>query len=131
LIEPRWLSVEDVLALHERVIEAFGGSHGVLNRPLLESALDRPRNRFAYETDADLFDLGAAYTFGIARNHSFIDGNKRASLLVAEVFLRLNGYELDYEASDAVNAMVAIASSKLDEAALAAWYRVRARRADA
>lgn len=125
-----WLTVDEVLRLHERVVDEFGGSHGVLNRALLESALDRPRNRAAYDPAADLFDLAAAYTLGIARNHSFIDGNKRTALLASEVFLRLNGYRLEYESHDAVNTMVGIARNALDETVLAAWFRNHASGAD-
>jgi death-on-curing protein len=121
-----WLDVDDVLALHERVIDAFGGSHGLLNRSLLESALDRPRNRAAYDDAADLFDLAAAYTVGLARNHAFIDGNKRSALLTAEVFLGLNGYQLEFASEDAVETMVDVARGALDEPALAAWFRRRA-----
>lgn len=118
-----WLDVDVVLALHERVIDAFGGSHGLLNRSLLESALDRSRNRAAYDDAADLFDLAAAYTVGLARNHAFIDGNKRSALLTAEVFLRLNGYQLEFASEDAVETMVDVARGALDEPALAAWFR--------
>ena len=90
-----WLSKADVLALHEEVLTEFGGMNGVRHLGLLESALARPRQPTAYGNDPSLFKLAAAYCVGIAKNHPFVDGNKRVAFLAAAVFLDLNGYVIN------------------------------------
>ncbi len=121
-MEPKWLTRNMAEALHAEVIAAFGGSHGVRDIGLLESALDRPRNLFAYGDDPSVFDLAAAYCAGIVKNHPFIDGNKRTGLLSARAFLFRNGHVLEPEERDEVTIMVALAAGEIDEAALAAWF---------
>ncbi len=91
--EPKWLTCADVQALHEMAIEKAGGSHGLRDDSLLESALARPKNLNAYG-EVDLFQLAASYAEGISRNHAFVDGNKRTALAAAMMFLHDNGYEV-------------------------------------
>ncbi|MEQ9347262.1 MAG: type II toxin-antitoxin system death-on-curing family toxin [Thalassospira sp.] len=94
MIEPEWVTRADVEAIHEQIIEIGGGSHGLRDAPLLESALARPQNLHAYG-ETDIFLLAASYPEGIARNHPFIDGNKRTAFLTADLFLTDNGQHLN------------------------------------
>jgi len=121
---PRWVSRAVVDAIHSDLIQKHGGSRGVRDVPLLESALDRPRNRHLYDPDADLADLAAAYSVGIATNHAFIDGNKRTAFQVMYVFLGLNGYRIVASEPAVVALMVDVAAGTIDEVGLAEWCRV-------
>ena len=121
--EPRWLAPVHVLAIHSDQIQAHGGAVGLRDRGLLESALERPRNRFRYEPDSDLSALAAAYGFGIARDHPFLDGNKRVAFQAMYLFLGLNGFRIDAAEEEVVATILALASGKLDETSLAAWLR--------
>jgi death on curing protein len=127
LTEIRWLTLETVLALHDEVLAVSGGSSGVLRQSLLESALARPRHRASYTDDFDVFDLAAACSWGIVRNHPFMDANKRTALVVIPAFLEMNGHRFAPDVDDAVETMVRVARSELDEPALAAWIRAHAR----
>ena len=118
--KPRWLTIREVLVIHERQLGWFGGAAGVRDRGMLESALSRPINKWEYER-ADLVDLAAAYAFGIARNHPFVDGNKRVAFLTAGAFLRLNGIHFAPPQEAATAAMLALASGEIDEAGFARW----------
>lgn len=112
-----------VVALHDEQLAEHGGAPGVRDESLLLSALARPRNTAAYGTP-DLADLAAAYAVGIARNHAFVDGNKRTAIVVAAgVFLPLNGYELNASNENIVRTMFAVADGSLPEDELAAWFR--------
>ena len=93
MIEPKWITREQVEYIHEGVIEIGGGSHGLRDDALLESALARPQNQYAYG-ETDTFQLAASYAEGISRNHAFVDGNKRTAFYAASDFLEQNGYEL-------------------------------------
>ncbi len=93
MIQPKWVTRQQVEFIHEGVIEIGGGSHGLRDAALLESALARPQNQYAYG-EADTFQLAASYAEGISRNHAFVDGNKRTAFYVASDFLEQNGYEL-------------------------------------
>jgi death on curing protein len=121
--EPRWLTVAYLLALHSDQIQAHGGSLGLRDRGLLESALERPRNRFHYDSDADLPALAAAYGFGLANNHPFVDGNKRVAFQAMYLFLGLNGFRIEAPEEEVVVLILSLASGQLDEPALAAWLR--------
>ena len=121
--EPRWISVTLILAVHADQIKEHGGSPGVRDKGLLDSALSRPRNRFAYDSDSDLCDLAASYGFGIARNHPFIDGNKRVAFQAMYLFLGLNGLRIDAPEEEVVALMLTLARSELDESDLAAWLK--------
>jgi death-on-curing protein len=120
--EWRWVRDNSVLAIHDEQIAEHGGLGGVRDSSLLLSALARPRNLAAYG-DPDLADLAAAYGTGIARNHAFLDGNKRTAWVVAEVFLLKNGYELTASDGDGVQVMLAVADGSMPEVKLAAWIR--------
>jgi death on curing protein len=121
-IEPVWLDADVALAIHERQLAEHGGGVGVRDAGLLESALGRPVNRWAYGED-DPAALAAAYAFGVARNHPFIDGNKRTAWVLARLFLRLNGQQLVFDQHDAVRTVLALASGDLSEDELADWFR--------
>ena len=119
-----WIDRTLALAIHERQLSEHGGGSGVRDEGLLESALTRPQQLFAYgDPPPDLAALAASLAFGIARNHPFIDGNKRTAFVAAELFLALNGYRLAAEDADCVPHMLALAGGDLDEASFAAWLR--------
>ena len=128
----RWVWIEPpvVLALHEEHLAEHGGRPGVRDEGLLASALARPRNKAAYDPASDAAALAAAYAFGIARNHSFIDGNKRTAFVAARLFLDLNGFELVTGEVENLKVFLALAAGKIGEKALAGWYRrnIRAKR---
>jgi len=121
--EPRWLSIVHILAIHTDQIQAHGGSLGVRDRGLLESALQRPRNRFLYEPDTDLAALAAAYGYGISANHPFIDGNKRVAFQAMYLFLGLNRLRIEAPEEEVVSLILALASGECDEPLLAEWLR--------
>ena len=120
-MEPRWLSLDLVLVLHREVVSRFGGSEGVRDMRLLESALDRPKNLLTYGQAPSLFDLAASYATGIVKNHPFLDGNKRTGLLSARAFLFSNGWLFEPTQVDQVRMMVALAASQIDESVIAGW----------
>lgn len=117
-----WVEREVVLAIHDMQLAEHGGLEGVRDLKLLESALARPRNLASYG-DPDAAALAAAYGWGVARNHPFVDGNKRSAFVVTELFLQLNGYELTADDGHCVITMLALAAGDLDEQGLAAWLR--------
>lgn len=123
MTEPRWLSSVHVLSIHADQIQAHGGSLGLRDRSLFESALERPRNRFLYDPEADLPALAAAYGFGLSSNHPFVDGNKRVAFQAMYLFLGLNGFRIDAPEEDVVALILALASGNLEELALADWLR--------
>lgn len=118
----KWLLKEAVLAMHARQLAEHGGGSGIRDEGLLESALQRAENKAAYE-QPDIADLAAAYAFGIARNHPFIDGNKRTALVAARAFLFYNGYQIIAANEDKLNTFLALASGTLSEEDLATWFR--------
>ena len=122
MTEPVWLPVDLVIAIHDEQLREFGGPAGIRDRGMLESALDRPRNKWAYG-ETELAALAAANAFGIARNHPFVDGNKRTAFVTAGVFLLRNGALLDVAETEAVVVFTDLAAGRLTEAELAAWYR--------
>ncbi len=120
MTEPTWIDLEVVLAIHDEQLAEHGGQVGVRDRGLLESAMARPRNQFAYG-EHSLARLAASYAFGTSRNHPFFDGNKRTSLVVAELFLELNGLELAASDAEAVSMFLQLAAGDLTEDSLAEW----------
>lgn len=122
-VEPKWLDNALALAIHDRQLAEHGGSAGLRDGGMLESALARPVNRWAYGEE-DPAVLATAYAFGVARNHPFADG-KRTAWVLARLFLALNGYELRFEAADAIAAMLALAAGELTEDEMADWFRHR------
>ena len=119
--EPRWLTADMVKAMHAENLAIFGGSAGVRDEGLLESALGRAQQLYHYGDDPTLFDLAAAYCAGISGNHPFVDGNKRAAVSTARVFLFLNGQRFRPEEASIVTVILALAAGEADEVALAAW----------
>ena len=120
MAEPAWIELDVVLAIHDEQLAEHGGQPGVRDPGLLESALGRPRNQFAYG-EPSITRLAASYAFGISRNHPFLDGNKRTSLVVAELFLELNGYTLDASDAQCVTTFLQLAAGDLTEDQLAEW----------
>jgi death-on-curing protein len=117
-----WLSLPMVLAIHDEQLVAHGGSGGIRDMALLESALNRPLNKRNYE-DAELPELAAAYAYGLARNHPFIDGNKRTSLLALYTFLGINGIDFIVPEADAATVILSLAAGEVSEESLARWIR--------
>jgi len=122
-VSPAFLEPDVVLFLHDQAVREFGGYHGVRDQGLLESALNRPRDRFAYEPEADLAALAAAYAFGIAKNHAFLDGNKRTAWACCALFLKVNGVGVRAVADEVEERVVALATGGMSEAAFAGWLR--------
>jgi death-on-curing protein len=122
--EPVWIETELALAIHDRQLAEHGGPIGLRDAAALESALARPRNRFAYG-ETDLCTLAAAYAFGLARNHPFVDGNKRTAWVLARLFLALNDVTLRFTPEEAVRVVLQLAAGELAEEALAEWFQTR------
>jgi death on curing protein len=118
--EPIWLDTSIVLDVHAEQLALFGGADGIRDLGLLESALGRPLNKFAYG-ETSLASLAAAYAFGAARNHPFVDGNKRAAFASIIVFLGLNGVEFDVPPEAATAMILGLASGDINEDGLAQW----------
>ncbi|MDW8469240.1 MAG: type II toxin-antitoxin system death-on-curing family toxin [Burkholderiales bacterium] len=124
-----WLEKAAVLAIHDRQIAEHGGSTGVRDEGLLESALARPQQRYAYgEPAPDLAELAATLAYGLARNHPFVDGNKRTAAVCCEAFLELNGAVLEADDLELYPQYLALAEGRLTEAEFAAWLRSRLKR---
>ena len=119
--EPIWIDANALRLLHRESLAEFGGLSGIRDENLLLSALARPQNLFAYEEVTSISRLAAAYAYGIARNHPFSDGNKRAAFLAIGMFLAINGFLLKVEPTEAVNTMLALAAGDLTELDLASW----------
>jgi death-on-curing protein len=117
-----WINRQALLLLHGESLVLHGGASGIRDAGLLESALMRPENLAAYG-QPDVFDCAAAYAFGLAKNHPFIDGNKRAAFLACGLFLHLNGRRLTATQADATLTMLALAAGEINEADFAAWLR--------
>lgn len=121
-----WLTRDMVEAFHRESLARFGGADGLRDPGLLESALARPENICAYEPDADIFRLAAAYCGGVVKNHPFIDGNKRTGTLCAVVFLGLNGVDVEFDEATIVTMIYGLAAGEVAEDRLAGWLRVSA-----
>lgn len=124
--EPRWLGLRTVHAVQRELIAEHGGLHGVRDEGMVESALARPQNRWTYEAGSvDLADLAASYGFGLARNHGYLDGNKRIALAAMHLFSWINGFELAAEEAEEVAIVLDLAGGELQEPELADWIRAR------
>lgn len=121
-MEPRWLSLEEILVAHERQLRRFGGPSGIRDNGALESALARPQNRYHYGT-TELAELAASYAFGLTRNHAFVDGNKRIGFLAMMMFLRLNGVAFSPDQAEAATIILSLAAGEISEESLARWIR--------
>lgn len=124
---PRWLLVNVVLAVQEATIAEHGGAAGLRDRGLLDSTLARPRNLLAYAENASEFDLAACYACGLARNHCFVDGNKRIALAAALTFLDLHGWRLEASREDRIQTFLRLAAGEISEAELSQWLRASSR----
>jgi death-on-curing protein len=123
--EPRWLSEAALFAIHAQQIERYGGMHGVVDPNVVRSALARPINRWAYDPDADLSDLAAAYLVGFARSQGFNDGNKRTGLACALVFLAMNRAALHAAPAELYALTMSVATGSADDAVVATYLRTR------
>ncbi len=122
MTEPIWLDVNDVIDMHDEQLAVFGGPAGVRDRGALESAIARPINQWHYG-QTDLAALAAAYAFGLARNHGFVDGNKRAAFHAMMVFLRINGVAFAPDPAQATVMFIALAAGEVSEESLTRWIR--------
>ena len=125
--EPEWVLRETVLALQEQSLAEFGGLNGLRDEGLLDSALNRPQQLFNYGKPT-LFELAAAYAYGVIRNHPFLDGNKRIGFTTAVVFLEINGYEFIADEADATLQTLALAAREIEEASYSNWLKGNSRK---
>ena len=123
LRDPQWIEIEAVLTAHDLSLAADGGPPGVREEGLLVSALEQPKNRFNYEDVLDIAALAATYGVAIAKNHPFVDGNKRTAFITMAMFLLVNGRPLTASQDDATTTMLAVAAGDIDIDALADWIR--------
>jgi death on curing protein len=121
MLIPKWLNQRIVLAIHGQLVAEYGGSAGLRDEGLLDSALAKPQNLLAYEEQSSICALEAAYGFGIARNHPFVDGNKRAAFMAMYVFLDMNGVSLEAVEAEATLFMYRLAAGEETQEDLAAW----------
>ncbi|MDR0770327.1 MAG: type II toxin-antitoxin system death-on-curing family toxin [Burkholderiales bacterium] len=120
----RWVGAAVVYAVHDRQLAEHGGRSGIRDRNAVEAALARPQQLVSYG-EPDIADLAAAYAYGLARNHGFMDGNKRTAWVVARLFLADNGYQLHFDPVEAVRITEALAAGTIEERQLAQWFRER------
>jgi death-on-curing protein len=125
--EPIWIEDELVLAIHDRQLVEHGGAEGLRDEALLESALGRPLNHFAYES-TDIIELAAKYSAGIVQNHPFVDGNKRTGFVVGVLFLELNGYRFTASEEAAAQAVLELAAGTLEEKGFCEFMRANSKR---
>ena len=123
VLSPEWLEKRDVVHFQRLLLEEHGGLHGIRDVGALESTLARPMQLLHYRADATIFELAASYGHGFAKNHVFLDGNKRISLTSIDIFLQLNGFQLEAEEVDAVLTIRDVASGALNESELAGWIK--------
>ena len=124
MTEPIWVRQDVVRAIHRRQLAEHGGADGIRDEGLLASALARPSNLLAYsEDEPDLAALGASYAYGIAKNHPFVDGNKRTAYVVCRTFLKLNSVDIEASEKDKYVTFLKLAAGELSEEALADWIR--------
>jgi death-on-curing protein len=120
--EPAWVTYEQAVAIHSRQLRRFGGAPGLRDQAMLESALQRPINKWQYER-ADLPELAASYAFGLAKNHAFVDGNKRISFMAMVTFLRKNHVRFAPDQAHATAMIMSLAAGEVSEESLARWIR--------
>ena len=123
MIEPSWVLRDLVVAVQKILLAEHGGLTGIRDEALLDSALSRPQNLFAYSDSISITDLAASYSYGLALNHPFIDGNKRVALTIAAIFLEINGYSLNVTEAETVITFEHLASGQLTEKQLASWFK--------
>lgn len=126
MTEPKWILDDVVFSVHQMLLSEHGGSAGIRDKALLESSLSRPKQRFEYECESTIFQLTASYSFGLAKNHPFIDGNKRIPLAIGATFLEINGFTLNAPEPETVIIFEQSASGNIKEAELANWFNLYA-----
>ena len=120
--EPLWITYEQAIAIHARQLRRFGGAPGLRDEGMLRSALERPINKWQYE-QAPLDELAAAYAFGLAKNHAFVDGNKRIAFMAMMVFLHRNGVAFNPDPAEATTIILSLAAGEVSEQSLTRWIR--------
>ena len=120
--EPNWILNEVVFSVHHMLLSEHGGGTGIRDQALLESALARPKQRFEYESESTFFELAASYSFGLAKNHPFVDGNKRIALAIGTIFLEINGISLNAPEPETVIIFEQLAAGNISEADLSNWF---------
>jgi death-on-curing protein len=120
--EPLWITYEQAIAIHSRQLRRFGGAPGLRDEGMLRSGLERPINKWRYE-QSDLAELAAAYAFGLAKNHAFIDGNKRIAFMAMRVFLLKNGVAFSPDPAHATAIILSLAAGEVSEESLTRWIR--------
>jgi death-on-curing protein len=120
--EPRWITYEQAIAIHSRQLRRFGGAPGLRDEGILRSALERPINKWRYE-QSELAELAAAYAFGLAKNHAFVDGNKRVAFMSMMIFLVKNGVRFDPAPAHATAIILSLAAGEVSEKSLARWIK--------
>ncbi len=125
-----WVEKEALLLLHAKGLARFGGAEGLRDEGLLDSALARPQNTSHYKKQQDIAAIAAAYAFGLAKNHPFVDGNKRVAFMAVGLFLGANGWTLNAQPVDAIRAVLALAGGEIGEEEFAAWLRLHIIRGD-
>lgn len=128
--DPRWLTRRLLDVIHHAQIREHGGATGVRDEGLLESALARPQQKWAYAEKPDLATLAAAHVFGLVKNHRYVDGNKRVAFMAGYVFLGLNGYDIELEEADVAATIERAAAGRIAEPALAEWLREHLKKAE-
>jgi len=128
MTEPTWVEKEALLLLHTKSLARFGGVESLRDEGLLDSALARPRNAFHYDDLRDIAGLAASYAFGLAKNHPFVDGNKRMAFMAVGLFLGANSWELTAEPVEAIRAVQALAGGEIGEGEFAAWLKLNIKR---
>lgn len=121
--EPVWILDEVVESVHSMLLAEHGGGIGIRDKALLDSALARAKQKFSYDSDVSIFDLAAAYSFGIAKNHPFVDGNKRTAFTIGTLFLEVNGFKLNATEVDATITFENLATDIIDENELSSWFK--------
>lgn len=124
MTEPTWVDARVVETVHTQLIREFGGNPGIRDKGLLDSALHKPLNVFQYNAEAKIFELAASYAYGIAKNHPFIDGNKRSAFLTATIFLEINGQTFCATEIEATKTFLAVAAGNVSESELARWFEL-------
>ena len=127
--EPKWVLLDVVSAVHQMLLAEHGGGTGIRDQELLASALARAKQKHNYEPQSSIFDLAASYSFGLAKNHAFVDGNKRTAFTVGVIFLEINGYEFFASETDATLIFEALASGEISEDQFSEWFSINSKKA--
>jgi death-on-curing protein len=125
---PLWIEARDALAIHDRLLALNAGASGVRDFGLLNSALARARQHYAYADKPEVIDMAGLYTAGIVQNHPFVDGNKRTGFVIGVLFLELNGYEFRASGADSTQVVLALDAGEMNETSYAAWLRANVKR---